>query len=129
MEMTPEVITALTVLRNAAENDFERHRINVLERDLTSPPRVEVIDSAHQKLTLIEVMDLSIALAERAIQYNARVRNEAYAEGDITYGGRLDRFSKRLQSLHSQLIVARAEVTDLFIHGCEATNLKAGEEV
>lgn len=49
MEMTPEVITALTVLRNAAENDFERHRINVLERDLTSPPRVEVIDSAHQK--------------------------------------------------------------------------------
>ena len=49
MNFTPEVVAALAVLRNAAENDFERHRLDVLERDLTSPPVVEVIDETHQK--------------------------------------------------------------------------------
>lgn len=49
MKFTPEVVAALTVLRNAAENDFERHRLDVLERDLTSPPQVEIIDENHQK--------------------------------------------------------------------------------
>lgn len=49
MKFTPEVIAALNVLRHAAENDFERHRINVLERDLTDPPVVEQIDDKHQR--------------------------------------------------------------------------------
>ena len=49
MKFTPEVVAALAVLRNAAENDFERHRLDVLERDLTSPPVVEVIDDFHQQ--------------------------------------------------------------------------------
>lgn len=49
MKFTPEVIAALQVLREHAENDFERHRINVLERDLTAPPKVEVIDDTHQR--------------------------------------------------------------------------------
>ena len=49
MKFTPEVVVALAVLRANAENDFERHRINVLERDLTAPPQVEVIDDTYQK--------------------------------------------------------------------------------
>ncbi len=49
MKFTPEVIAALAVLREHADNDFERHRIDVLERDLTAPPQVEVIDDTHQK--------------------------------------------------------------------------------
>lgn len=49
MKFTPEVIAALQTLKDAAENDFERHRIAVLERDLTAPPVVEVIDDTHQK--------------------------------------------------------------------------------
>ena len=49
LKFTPEVIAALQTLKDAAENDFERHRINVLERDLTAPPKVEVIDDNHQK--------------------------------------------------------------------------------
>lgn len=49
LKFTPEVVAALETLKNAAENDFERHRIAVLERDLTSPPTVEVIDDTHQK--------------------------------------------------------------------------------
>lgn len=49
MQFTPEVIAALQTLKNAAENDFERHRISVLERDLTEPPVVEVVDDKHQK--------------------------------------------------------------------------------
>ena len=49
MKFTPEVIAALQTLKDAAENDFERHRINVLERDLTAPPKVEIIDDNHQK--------------------------------------------------------------------------------
>lgn len=48
MKFTPEVIAALQVLRDNVENDFERHRIDVLERDLTSPPTVEVIDERTQ---------------------------------------------------------------------------------
>ena len=49
MKFTPEVIAALQTLKNAAENDFERHRIDVLEKDLTEPPKVEVIDEKTQK--------------------------------------------------------------------------------
>ena len=49
MKFTPEVVAALAVLRENAENDFERHRLDVLERDLTAPPQVEVIDEIHQK--------------------------------------------------------------------------------
>lgn len=49
MKFTPEIVAALATLRNAAENDFERHRIDVLERDLTAPPIVEVIDDKHQR--------------------------------------------------------------------------------
>lgn len=49
MKFTPEVVAALKVLRANAENDFERHRIDVLERDFTAPPVVEVITSTRQK--------------------------------------------------------------------------------
>ena len=49
MQMNEQVLTALEVLRNFAENDFERHRIDVLEKDLTNPPKVEIIDETHQK--------------------------------------------------------------------------------
>lgn len=49
MQMNEKILTALEVLRDAAENDFERHRIDVLEQDLTAPPKVEVIDETHQK--------------------------------------------------------------------------------
>jgi len=49
MQMNEQVLTALEVLRNFAENDFERHRIDVLEQDLTAPPKVEIIDDKHQK--------------------------------------------------------------------------------
>jgi len=49
MKFTPEVIAALQVLREHAENDFERHRINVLERDLTAPPVVKQIDCTRRK--------------------------------------------------------------------------------
>lgn len=50
MKFTPEVQAALAVLRANAENDFEHHRLDVLERDLTAPPVVEVIDDKHQSL-------------------------------------------------------------------------------
>lgn len=36
-------------LKSLADNQFELHRINVLERDLTAPPVVEVVDDTHQK--------------------------------------------------------------------------------
>lgn len=54
MKFTPEVVAALKVLRDNAESDFERHRIDVLERDLTAPPAVEVVDENHQKFDGIE---------------------------------------------------------------------------
>lgn len=49
MKFTPEVVAALQTLRDAADNDFERHRIDVLERDLSAPPTVEIINDTHQK--------------------------------------------------------------------------------
>ena len=48
MKFTAEVVAALEVLRAAAENDFERHRIDVLEKDLHEPPKVEIIDDNRQ---------------------------------------------------------------------------------
>ena len=47
--MTNEIQKALQTLRDNAESDFERHRIDVLERDLTNPPTVEIIDDKHQR--------------------------------------------------------------------------------
>ena len=36
-------------LKALVENDFERRKIDVLERDLNNPPVVEIIDDKHQK--------------------------------------------------------------------------------
>ncbi|MBQ3451524.1 MAG: HNH endonuclease [Selenomonadaceae bacterium] len=49
MKNPERVAELLAELRELAENDFERHRISVLERDLTNPPQVEVIDDTHQR--------------------------------------------------------------------------------
>jgi len=43
----------LAELRSFTENDFERHRIDVLKRDLTVPPVVEIIDETHQRFNSI----------------------------------------------------------------------------
>lgn len=49
MKNTKRAAELLAELRTLAENDFERYRINVLEQDLTAPPKVEVIDDNYQK--------------------------------------------------------------------------------
>ena len=49
MLFTPEIVSAFETIINAAENDFEMHRIKVLLKDLTAPPTVEQIDDKHQK--------------------------------------------------------------------------------
>lgn len=49
MKNPERVAQLLAELRELADNDFERHRIDVLERDLTAPPTVEVIDEHHQR--------------------------------------------------------------------------------
>ena len=49
MKFTPEVVAAFEVLHAAAETDFERHRLDVLEQDLHEPPAPEIIDETHQK--------------------------------------------------------------------------------
>lgn len=50
MVIDDEVRAALETLRRHAQgNDFELHRIDVLERDLTSPPVAEQIDETHQR--------------------------------------------------------------------------------
>lgn len=48
MKQPERVAALLAELRTLAESDFERHRIDVLERDLTAPPTVEVIDDTRQ---------------------------------------------------------------------------------
>ena len=65
MQMTDEVKHALQVLRDNAENDFELHRIGVLERDLTSPPQVEIIDDKHQRF-----LELSFCKRANGYYYN-----------------------------------------------------------
>lgn len=49
MQMNEQVLTALEVLRNFAENEFELHRIDVLEQDLTAPPKAEIVDQSIKK--------------------------------------------------------------------------------
>lgn len=71
-------------------------------------------------MTLVNAADLLIAQIETAIRINGRLRAEAFSEGDMTKWKHLNRFSRRLNVLHSKAIVARAEVTDLCIHGCVA---------
>ena len=47
MKNEDEMIAAFRVLWKNAENDFERHRIESLVRDLVEPPKVEIIDDTH----------------------------------------------------------------------------------
>ena len=49
MKQPERVAELLAELRALAENDFERHRIDVLERDLTAPPTVEIVDDDYQR--------------------------------------------------------------------------------
>ncbi len=49
MKNPERVAQLLAELRELADNDFELHRIDVLERDLSEPPTVEIIDEKHQK--------------------------------------------------------------------------------
>lgn len=84
MKMTPEIVAALAVLRNAAENDFERHRLDVLERDLTAPPQVEIIDSAHQKFNGVTYRKNSTG---HFVYYSSIHRDVyAYFNGEIPEG-------------------------------------------
>ena len=71
-------------------------------------------------MTLVNAADLLIAQIETAIRINGRLRRAAFDEGDMTKWKHLNRFSRRLNVLHSKAIVARAEVTALCIHGCVA---------
>ena len=71
-------------------------------------------------MTLVNATDLLVAQIETAIRINGRLRAEAFSEGDETKFNRLERFSRRLNVLHSKAIVAHAEVKDLCIHGCVA---------
>ena len=49
MKNLERVAQLVAELRTLTENDFERHRIDVLERDLIAPPVIEVIDDTHHK--------------------------------------------------------------------------------
>ena len=49
MKQPERVAELLAELRALAENNFERHRIDVLKRDLTAPPVVEQVDDTHQR--------------------------------------------------------------------------------
>lgn len=49
MKNPERVAQLLAELRELTDNDFERHRIDVLERDLTAPPTVEQIDDKRQR--------------------------------------------------------------------------------
>ena len=73
-----------------------------------------------KEMTLVEAADLLIAQIEKAIMINGRLRREAFDEGDMTKWKHLNRFSRRLNVLHTKARVIRAEVTDLVVHGCVA---------
>lgn len=49
MKNPERVAELLAELRALAENDFERHRLDVLEKDLIAPPKVEQVDETRQK--------------------------------------------------------------------------------
>ena len=49
MKNPERVAELLAELRALAETDFERHRLDVLEKDLREPPTPEIIDETHQR--------------------------------------------------------------------------------
>lgn len=71
-------------------------------------------------MTLTKAIDIMIAQTERAMQVNANNRGLALADGDLNYYDKCGRFGRRLAILETKLRVARAEITDLGIHGCTA---------
>ena len=84
MKFTPEVQAALAVLRANAENDFEHHRLDVLERDLTSSPQVKTIDDTHQEFNgIIYRQDTHKYYSNRVFIYRAVY---SYYCGDIPDG-------------------------------------------
>ncbi len=71
-------------------------------------------------MTLTKAIDIMIAQTERTMQINANNRDLALADGDLNYYDKCERFGRRLATLETKLRVARAEITDLGIHGCTA---------
>jgi len=102
MQMNEQVLTALEVLRNFAENDFELHRIDVLEKDLTAPPVAEQIDGTHQKFNGViykrnsggHYLNFNLIHRDIWIYYNGEIptddtyeihhKNENKADNDIS---------------------------------------------
>lgn len=84
MKFTPEVIAALQVLRDNATNDFERHRIDALERDLSAPPTVEIIDDTHQRFNGIVYREIKEGHYTGEVRLHREVYK--YCVGDIPEG-------------------------------------------
>lgn len=84
MKFTPEVLAAIQTLKNAAENDFERHRIAVLERDLTAPPKPEIVDENHQKFDGITYGTKSNGRYTKNLQFHRMIYT--YYCGEIPEG-------------------------------------------
>lgn len=74
----------LAELRALADNDFERHRIDVLERDLTDPPVAEQINEKHQRFDGVTYFKIKNGHYQRAISIHRAVWH--YYHGDIPEG-------------------------------------------
>lgn len=84
MKNPERVAELLAELRALADNDFERHRIDVLARDLTAPPTVEVIDEKRQSFNGI----MFYKCGKRHFNANLPIHREVwrYHHGDIPDG-------------------------------------------
>ena len=81
----PERVAALLAeLRTLTETDFERHRLDVLEHDLTEPLMPEVIDDTHQRFNGVVYKKTTNGHFNRALGIQQAVW--MYFNGDIPDG-------------------------------------------
>ena len=81
---TNRVKEILDELKSLAESDFELHRISVLEKDLTEPPKVEIIDETHQKFNGVTYHKVNTG----HYNFNTSIHREVtkYYQGEIPKG-------------------------------------------
>lgn len=108
MQFDEKVLTALEVLTDAAENDFELYRICTLVRDLISPPVAEQVDEKHQRFNGVTYYKTKDGHYARP-QY-LHCDAWCYYHGDIPRGG-----SIRYDVHHSNLNPADNNIANLVL--------------
>lgn len=127
MKNPDRVAELLAELRDLTENEFERHRLDVLQRDLTAPPVVEIIDDTHQRFNgFIYPVAKKKGNAQKYFQRNAPIHREvwSYHYGEIPAGYEIHHIDRNPENNAIENLQCISHATHIEIHRYSKRNVK-----